>query len=304
MIKLKEADSDYIKIGNMILPKNAANYGYADFDTIARDTKRRYDKEKDDERKEKERQQRIELSKDFYNKFMEIYTENKNKDIDDLMSALFNEFVPSSGSCDNLGAELIRAVERIRYRDYNDGDRFYEGYGLETCSSDAAFIAENTNDDIYETIVDIADNYNDSDSEYTNRLNLLAKNVVNYIKDTPDIAALPTEDSRSFNSDLIDEWTANSKHYEFDVEIPYDIRDFIDRGHIDYDDVRDFIDNLTSYYGGTLNDWASDAYTIEELSQDEYDEWERNCYREFDSWYDELVDEYGEYDEDEEDEDY
>lgn len=298
-IRINEAESDYIKIGNMVLPKNAANYGYADYKTIAKDAKKNYEKEKEDERKEKERQKQIEAGKVFYDKFMEIY--NKNKDFEKLMTALFDEFVPASGRCDTLGAELIRAIERVRYRDYNDGDRFYEGYGLETCASDAAFIAENTNDDIYETIVNIADNYDDSDSEYTNRLNSLAKDVINYIKNTPEIGALPTEDSRSFNSDLIYEWTANSKHYEFDVEIPYDIQDFIDRGHIGYDDVRDFIDNLTSYYGGTLNSWAADAYTIEELSQDEYDEWKRNCYNEFDDWYKDLVDEYGEYDEDEED---
>ena len=29
-LHLNEAESDYVKIGNMVLPKNAANLGYAD----------------------------------------------------------------------------------------------------------------------------------------------------------------------------------------------------------------------------------------------------------------------------------
>ena len=302
-IRVNEAESDYVKIGNMVLPKNAAGYGYDDYDTIARKTKAKYNQEKEDERKEQERQERIKAGKIFYDKFMEIYNANKDSGLETLMEALFDEFVPASGACDNLGAELIRAIERVRYRSYNDGDRFYEGYGLETCASDAAFIAEHTDDNIYNTIINIADSYDDSDTTYNNRLDKLAKSVVEYIKNTQEIAALPMEDSRKYSSPLISDWEDDSKHYEYEVDIPYEINDFVDRGCIDDGDIYNFLDDLTSYYGGKV--YSRWGHTITDLSRDECDEWERMCPKELNSWIDELISEYGEYDEDDEDdEDY
>ena len=44
---IKAAESDYIKIGNMVIPKNAASYGYDSYENITRDAKRRYNAEKD-----------------------------------------------------------------------------------------------------------------------------------------------------------------------------------------------------------------------------------------------------------------
>lgn len=46
-LHLNEADSDYVKIGNMVLPKNAAGFGYADYDTVANAGKRAYNAEKE-----------------------------------------------------------------------------------------------------------------------------------------------------------------------------------------------------------------------------------------------------------------
>jgi hypothetical protein len=56
---------------------------------------------------------------------------------EDLLDSLFSDFVPASGKADSIGGEQLRAIMRIVYRDYNDGDKFYEGYGLETCGSSA-----------------------------------------------------------------------------------------------------------------------------------------------------------------------
>lgn len=71
-------------------------------------------------------------------KFVEDWPDNKE------FNALFDQYVPARGHADTLGGELIRAVNKIVYRYYNDGDRVGIGYGNETCNPAARFIEENT----------------------------------------------------------------------------------------------------------------------------------------------------------------
>ena len=43
--------------------------------------------------------------------------------------ALYNQYVPASGACKTLGGEILRAISRIVYRYYNDGDTVMHYYG-------------------------------------------------------------------------------------------------------------------------------------------------------------------------------
>ena len=52
----------------------------------------------------------------------------------------FEKYVPGNGKADTLLGELVRAISRIGYRNYNDGDHIGVGYGRETCSPAARFI--------------------------------------------------------------------------------------------------------------------------------------------------------------------
>ena len=312
-IRVNEAESDYIKIGNMILPKNASGYGYDDYSTVASKAKAQYNKEKEDERKSAEAKRQAELDakvkakgKEQYDKFMEIYNANQDSDTNSLMSALFDEFVPDSGACDNLGAELIRAIERIRYRDYNDGDFYYKGYGLETCGPCAAFIADYSNETLEDEIIDIASkNYSDYDSDYYTRdLEQLARQIVEFLSHNPDIFGKSPVDSIDYKGSLVYEWeeASHSLEYEPDVSSEW-LYNLIDRDCISWDDVEQFLNELARYYGGTVNAWARDGFTIIDLDEDEYNQWEDNFPNEFESWVDDLINEYGEYDEDEDAED-
>ena len=47
-------------------------------------------------------------------------------------NVLFDKLVPGSGASDTVEGEMIRAINRLIYRFYNDGDFFYQGYGAET----------------------------------------------------------------------------------------------------------------------------------------------------------------------------
>ena len=71
-------------------------------------------------------------------KFVEDWPDNKE------FEALFDQYVPDQGHADTVGGELIRAVNKIVYRYYNDGDRVGVDYGNETCNPAARFIETNT----------------------------------------------------------------------------------------------------------------------------------------------------------------
>lgn len=50
------------------------------------------------------------------------------------INKLFKELVPETGKADSLAGELVRAMSRIGYRFYNDGDQLGIGYGKETAT--------------------------------------------------------------------------------------------------------------------------------------------------------------------------
>lgn len=50
------------------------------------------------------------------------------------------KYIPSAGPAETLHGEILRAVTKIEYRYYNDGDYFYEDYGCETAGPAAKFL--------------------------------------------------------------------------------------------------------------------------------------------------------------------
>ena len=292
-IKINEAENDYIRIGNTVIPKNAANYGYQNYDAVTRNAKNNYDKEKEAERKAAEEAEYRRKGKEFYDKFMKIYSELSSASTDELMENLFDEFVPGSGACESLGAEFIRAIERLRYRCYNDGDRFYQGYGIETCASSAAFIADFGGDKLSDEVNSIASDIGCQDEQYEQQLDKLASDVVEYLVNTPELFGKPVVDSRDYNSDLIEEWNDASHCLEYDPDVSGEYLDrLIDSGCIDWSDVESMLEDLASDWGGEVSSWARDAFTIIELDEDEYDEWDRYFSRTFNDWLDDLMSEY------------
>ena len=53
---------------------------------------------------------------------------------------LWDKLVPSSGPSKFVEGEMLRAMNRLVYRWYNDGDRFWEGYGTETAGPAHSFL--------------------------------------------------------------------------------------------------------------------------------------------------------------------
>ncbi len=59
---------------------------------------------------------------------------------DQIWENLWNEYVPMSGTAETIGGEILRAMSRIIYRFYNDGDMVGVGYGNETCNSSDRYL--------------------------------------------------------------------------------------------------------------------------------------------------------------------
>ena len=58
----------------------------------------------------------------------------------DELSVLFKKLVPSNGPAETVEGEMVRAMNRIIYRCYNDGDVIGKGYGKETVDPSAKWL--------------------------------------------------------------------------------------------------------------------------------------------------------------------
>ena len=293
---IEAAESDYIKIGNMVIPKNAASYGYDSYENIARDAKRRYNAEKDAERKAAEEAAKAAEAEKLKQAAQPLYEKCKESiesapDTHAKLEALFDILVPSSGPAETLAGELVRAMMRIEYRYYNDGDYFYTGYGIETCGSSAAFIADKVNEQTYSLVMRAAED-SEQDDIYEETLRRLADIVLRYVMDNPKTFWTKSEDSRDYTSSTLTEFEELSRNMEYDVDTSGYLQEYIDNDCISWADFQDWLEGLTENYGGTVESWALDRFTIVDLNQEEYDEWENMYDRELQSYLEELEEEY------------
>jgi hypothetical protein len=62
------------------------------------------------------------------------------KELEDRNEPLYSELVAGSGKSDTVEGEMLRAINRIVYRYYNDGDEYMRGYGTETAGPAHSFL--------------------------------------------------------------------------------------------------------------------------------------------------------------------
>ena len=108
------------------------------------------------------------------------------------INQLFEELVSASGKAENLAGELVRAMARIGYRWYNDGDQVGIGYGRETCNPAARFLIHKGNKEVSDLAASIWGIH--SEEVYEKRIDLLAGAVADYVESHPELRTLPTTD--------------------------------------------------------------------------------------------------------------
>lgn len=105
------------------------------------------------------------------------------------INELFEELVPPQGKADTVAGEIIRAVCRLHYRNWNDGDHVGVGYGKETCNPAARFLAKRGSREM-ETVI-----YNmwgdPLDDSYDASMEILLDQTIQYIDDHPELKTAP-----------------------------------------------------------------------------------------------------------------
>ena len=152
-------------------------------------------------------------------KLYEAVSNEKNiepRKIDDEVEALFDELVPMSGKSKVVAGEIIRALCRIVYRWYNDGDCIGVGYGNETCNPAARYLINYTpsNSGIPRMVSKLWGKEYDK-----NDLNRLSELVVDYIEDNPKL-----KDKRN----TVDMWDLYDPDEDVDPEQFEDEDDYYD----------------------------------------------------------------------------
>lgn len=125
------------------------------------------------------------------------------EEVEAKLSALFDELVPMSGKAATVAGEIVRAISRIGYRNYNDGDHIGVGYGKETCNPAARYLARNTGEAVAADISDIWGVYDDA--RYDAILVALETDVLAYLKAHPELKSTPNhEDMFDFRDEYED----------------------------------------------------------------------------------------------------
>ena len=119
------------------------------------------------------------------------------KTIEEKLNGMFEELVPASGKADTLAGEIVRAICRIGYRNYNDGDHIGVGYGRETCNPAGRFLAKKCDDRVARCVGDAWGIY--SDDLYDKALEKLEIAVCEYLDAHPELRETPnSEDMLSY----------------------------------------------------------------------------------------------------------
>lgn len=216
-----------------------------------------------------------------------------------ILEVLFEELVPSEGTAETVAGELVRAMMRVLYRDYNDGDKFYESYGIETCGSSIAYLG-----DMIESVQQLIDKmydrvhiYEADDDKYTEDLEEMATLVMNYIRENPEtLDDLNEVDSRDYDYDWIKE---QQPRYETEIGVSDDLYTLIDNGIVNSWKLNEYVEDAMSWeniYQGATVDRPFSQYdtsvSISNLTKDALYQIEETWAKHLDSFWQELVDEY------------
>ena len=234
--RLREDDEDRV-----ILPTFGEKESDLNLLQMARDVEKR----KQTKEEERRRAKRKEL---YSKKYARLFNELQDVDsIEDKMEFLFKELVPSAGKADTKAGELVRAMMRVLYRDYNDGDIFYAGYGKETAGPAAEFLYQNADETMRSIIDDIVAS-DCVDDEYSAKLVEMSACLIDFLTDNPELLSEPNEEDMFDYEprDILD----NVNYYEFECDF----------GEYAYNVINEYVKNedILDDARGDIEGWLED----------------------------------------------
>ena len=199
------------------------------------------------EAKRVEFQKKVDALKEKYPESKIVELSEMTGNIDDILDAVYDFLVPQSGKCDSVAGELVRAIMRVMYRDWNDGDVFYDGYGRETCLPSVAYIIEQF-PDMYDDFDEIAQNTL-TDGDYTAKLEEIADEILSrlFYSDFDLFFYAPNStDSRDTDTDKYDDWQPS---YEYTLDFTEELCDAYADGRLYRTDIQAELEDLLEYDG-------------------------------------------------------
>lgn len=106
-----------------------------------------------------------------------------------MINELFDELVPASGRADTVAGEIVRAVTRLGYRWWNDGDMIGADYGKETCNPSARYLLYTCDAGVGDAILNMWSNghYFCTEDEYERLMQRLNMEVLRYLEMYPEL---------------------------------------------------------------------------------------------------------------------
>lgn len=240
----------------------------------------------------------------------------KSDNAEEALEVLFEQIVPPQGKADTVAGEMVRAMMRVLYRDANDGDKFFMGYGLETCASSVAYLCSMIPviDKHVDLMLEEAFRYADDDEAYTKQLNQMTEEVVDHIRNNQELIFTPNEeDSRDYEYDYIEE---KQPKYEFECDGSDDVCTLVNEGILTGWDLYHYVEDQlqwdNAYKGAEVErPWGYDStsVTVSNLTIDGYEQLKDSFEGNSEGWWEDLVSEHqdelnrinnDEYDEDDE----
>lgn len=105
------------------------------------------------------------------------------------MEKLFDELVPAEGKADTVAGEIVRAFNRIGYRNNNDGDHIGVGYGNETCNAAARYLQITCHGEVEAIISDMWGMHDDA--QYDEHQSSLEIAVIAHLENHPELKTAP-----------------------------------------------------------------------------------------------------------------
>lgn len=228
-----------------------------------------YRREKEEATKRAEQQKAIDALQAKYSKEAILEAAKAEEPIE----ALFELAVPPRGNCDSVGGEIIRAMMRILYRDYNDGDVFYEGYGRETCLPAVAYLIDvEPYEGIFEDFDYIAEDQL-KDEDYTRSINHIAEVICEYLT-SDGIGLFWTPNTRDYldtSTEEYDSWEPSD--YMYEGEFPEMLIEAMFDDKVSRSEVESSLEEMLSWENISYDYVTVGEYgwSVEGLNLDDYD---------------------------------
>ena len=121
----------------------------------------------------------------------------------------YDYLIPDSGKCDTVAGENIRALTKLYYRWYNDGDMAGYGYGLETVGPACSYLYSEI-EEVRCYIDSLLNITPDREDDYEQALLILCSAVIDYLNNHKELVdEKNTEDYLDY-----DEWCGDTDELE------------------------------------------------------------------------------------------